>query len=90
VLGPIGVRGSDGIDPEARRHRSQRLVITEVEHQQRFGIRRRSVMLAARGELQMRAGAGHLQEDAVVAVVVPTIRHGELRARDAVVHGPEV
>ena len=70
VLGPVRVGGRDRIGAEACRHGPPPPLIAEVEHEQRFGVRRRSAVPAARGELEVRAGARDHEKDAVVAVVI--------------------
>ena len=53
-----------------RRDRLHRLIVAEVEHEQRFRVRRRGAVPAARGQLEVRTGARHREEHAVVAVVI--------------------
>ena len=70
VRGPVGVGGRDRSDAEARGDRLHGLVVADVEHEQRFGMRRRGAVPAARRQLEVRAGARHREEHAVVAVVI--------------------
>src|SRR3954466_14362120 len=51
VLRPVRVGGRDGVGADARRDPLHAPLVTEVEHEQRLGVRRRRGMPAARGQL---------------------------------------
>jgi hypothetical protein len=55
VLGPVRVGGSNWIDTQSRRHRLHRRIVAEVEHQERFRMRRRGAVATAGGEFKVRA-----------------------------------
>lgn len=87
VFGPVRVGGRDRIDAQASRDSLHCLVVAEVEHQQRFRMGRRSAVPAARGQLEVRAGARHREKHAVVAVVIAEA--ADLGQPDAVSVEPE-
>src|SRR3954471_14024287 len=82
MLGPVGIRRRDGIDSEPVGDVVHRLVVAQIEHQQRLGMGRRSTVRSPGGHLEMRAGAGYREEDAVVAVM--TAKATDLGEPDAV------
>jgi len=58
VLGPVRVGGLDRLRVEASRDGAHRVLIAEVQHEQRLGVGCGGAVPAARRELQMRPGAG--------------------------------
>jgi hypothetical protein len=70
VFAPVGVGGSNRVLPKAGRDCRDGCRVVEVEHQQRLRVRIRWAVTAAGGELEMRAAPGHLQEHAVVSLVI--------------------
>src|SRR5262249_61330600 len=69
VLGPVRVRRGHRGCAEPPRDGPYGLLVTEVEHEQGLRVGRRSAVIAAGGELEVQAGAGHGEEDAGVAVM---------------------
>ena len=70
MLVPVRVSGRDRISAEAGRDRPDRLVVAEVQHEQRLGVWHGRTVFAAGSQFEMGAGAGHLEEHAAVAVVI--------------------
>jgi hypothetical protein len=58
VLGPIRVGRLDRLHDEAGRDGPHRVVVSEVEHEQRLRMRHGGPVSAPRGELEMHAAPG--------------------------------
>ena len=70
VLGPVWVGRANWLPAEASGDVPDRLVVADVEEEERFGVRLRSAVAAAGCELEVSARLRYPEEHAVVAVVV--------------------
>src|SRR3954453_9035563 len=81
VRRPVRVRGHDGRLLEPSDRPPHGLLVAEVQHEEGLRVRRRRAMRPAGAQLEMRAGPGDVEEDAVVAVVAAELGdHGQADA----------